>query len=103
MRESVYVYMYAHVCVHKLVHTYNTLTKDVFVDSAIWLCWFSYHIMRLPYFLRNYVVNPLIQTFVSSELLPGKFKKNEIVQLKGLQLLEIYYPAMNFLFFRGYN
>ena len=37
--------------------------------------------MRLPYFVRKYFINPLVQTFVSSELLPGIFSsyKNEIM------------------------
>ena len=61
----------------KMVHMYKTLTNDVFVDSAIWFGWFGYHVMRLPYFIRRYVVNPLIQTFVSSELLPGILSSHE--------------------------
>ena len=59
----------------KLLHIYNTLTRDVFMDRSIWFCgWFAYHVMRLPYFVRRYILVPLIQTFVSSELLPGNLR-----------------------------
>jgi len=68
--DRVYSLYFGLLTTDKLVHTYNTLTKDVFVDSAIWFAWLGYHVMRLPYFIRRFIVNPLIQTFVSSELLP---------------------------------
>jgi len=54
----------------KFVHLSNTLYKDVLVDPAIWFCWMAYYLLKIPYFIRQGILVPLVQTFVSSELVP---------------------------------
>ena len=57
------------------------------MDRSIWFCgWFAYHVMRLPYLVRRYLLVPLIQTFVSSELLPGNFKAEDVSSIYALQM-----------------
>ena len=60
----------------KFVHLSNTLYKDVFVDPAIWFCWMAYYLLKIPYFIRQGILVPLVQMFVSSELVPGERSKH---------------------------
>ena len=60
----------------KFVHLSNTLYKDVFVDPAIWFCWMAYYLLKIPYFIRQGILVPLVQMFVSSELVPGEHSKH---------------------------
>ena len=59
-----------------LVNINDTLDKDVIIDPAIWFAWINGIVLKLPYFVRKWILYPLIQKFVSDEILPGTYSKN---------------------------
>ena len=69
----------------KAVHLNNTLNKDVFIDSAIWMAWFAGQIFKLPDFVRKWMIYPLIQKLISSEILPGNIVVTLVIILRNDQ------------------